>query len=1366
MRNILISIGLLVFSFLELNGQADIRFENYHIEDGLPHSRTTVTLQDSKGWIWFGTIGGLSRFDGLEFNNYPLDGPTATGASVEVNCLWEDNDSTLWIGTDVAGLVRYERSLDRFTYFTHSETCDNCISSNLVHSITSDSSGVLWLGTENGLNSFVPGTNTFQQIEKDPGSSVDPDQNVILKVFIDRDYRMWIGSEAGMAQFSMGSGYINPVELKENGSPFHISQFKVEEIYQDKAGNLLVGTYNNGLLIIDPASHNTQIMIPDPDNQRSLRVRGIYEDPAGQLWLGTRGGIYIFDQKFKLTNHLTHQLQDQSSLGHSSVSQIFEDNVGDIWVNHRNGVSHANLRKTAFNLLRAGLIGPGYLNDSEVYCITQAKDGEIWIGTESGGVNILNRETGQFTYMIHDENNFNSLSANGIKSIIQDKMGNFWIGTFLGGLNFYNVKQQKFTHFKNDPSNLNSLTNNTVWALHEDREGIIWIGTDAGLDSYDPASKTFSHFLDKAKLKTVHSIFEDSDGNLFFGSFLDGLTVKTPDSKLTHFDQNVRSILQDSRGRIWIGSEGNDGLTQIDKNGVVWKNYRMEDGLPSNQIFGILEDQNSRLWLSTGQGLSMFDPDSVHFKNYKTEDGIQGEKFYYGSYCKCNSGELLFGGQNGLTRFYPDQLVGNDNIPPIVITDFRIFNKQVPVGARFDEDVILEKSISETNEIEVRYDQAVLTFEFVALNYVNSSKNEYAHMLEGFETEWNYVGSTRSATYTNLNPGDYVLRVKGTNNDGIWNEAGTLLQITVIPPFAKTLFFRIFLILLIGLIVYLIILFFLRREKLKNQLVIERVKSKELHKIDMMKFQFFTNISHEIRTPISLIVSPLTRIMNSSVSKEQILKDIEVVHRNAIRLGKLVDQLLDYRKLEAGKLKLELSRGNIVTFIENALYMFKEMSKEQQVKLEFYSVLDQIQIYFDPDKIEKVIFNLLSNSFKHTPKGGTIKVAVSLTYQMDQDREDDKPSGSGEYVQIVVQDTGSGIAESRREKIFDRFYQGGSAENGIKAGSGIGLALSKELVKMHKGRISLKSEEGVGTELTILLPAIKKDPDKKELAEEPVVITETDNKTEDPVAVNPHENLTNCDVPIILILEDNTELLDFIRSIFEEEYMVLTAEDGEAGLELALESIPDLIISDVMMPKMDGNKLCKKIKEDFRTSHIPVILLTALSSKQHEKEGILGGADEYLTKPFDPSMLKIRVDQLLATRRLLKEKFSREKLLHPTDVAASSPDDKFLAKLVAIVEENIADPEFGTVKISREVGVSRTQLYRKMSALTEMTVKEFIRSIRLKRAVQLIVQEQMNISEAAYSVGFLQVAYFRKCFKEMFGMTPTEYAKKHEEQIK
>jgi signal transduction histidine kinase/DNA-binding response OmpR family regulator len=583
----------------------------------------------------------------------------------------------------------------------------------------------------------------------------------------------------------------------------------------------------------------------------------------------------------------------------------------------------------------------------------------------------------------------------------------------------------------------------------------------------------------------------------------------------------------------------------------------------------------------------------------------------------------------------------------------------------------------------------------------------------------------------------------------------------VTPPFTKTVGFRILLLLSISTIIYFIVVFILRREKLKNQLVLERMKSKELHKIDMMKFQFFTNISHEIRTPISLIVSPLSRIKSNSMSREQIMKDIDIVHRNALRLGKLVDQLLDFRKLEAGKLKLELARGNIVTFLENINDMFKEMSAEKQIQLNFFSALDQVQIYFDPDKIEKVMFNLLSNAFKHTSPGGTINVTVSLTYLTSQELETEDEGHSGEYVQIAVRDTGCGIDDGRKEHIFDRFYQGKSSEKNVYTGTGIGLSLSRELIKLHQGRIFVKSQVGIGTEITIQFPVIKADPESQDQQPAEVLQHQEPDESSPPASARSSEELVDSSTPVLLIMEDNTELLNFIQSIFSEEYTVLVAEDGEAGLEMAKETIPDLVISDVLMPKLDGVKVCKKLKNDFRTSHIPVILLTALTSKEHEKEGILGGADEYITKPFDPALLKIKVDQLLATRRLLREKYSREYLMqdNTTGEVPGSPDDKFMAKLVAAIEENISDPEFGTVKISREVGVSRTQLYRKMAALTEMTVKEFIRSIRLKRAAQLLVQGELNISEVAYAVGFQQAAYFRKCFKEMYGMTPSEYGK-------
>lgn len=1362
-RRIFFTFQILYLALLTLNGQTDLRFENYYLEDGLPHSRTRQIFQDRIGWIWAGTAGGLSRFDGTSFKTYPLTNASGEESTSSIICFWGDSDSVIWIGTEHDGLAFYDRRLDRFESFSRYDSSNNCISSNEVHSITSDTSGIMWIGTSGGLNRFDPFTKSFQWIQNHSSHSPALSGDTVSKVFIDRDNRLWIGTHRGLDYLDLESGQITNVSLFSEGQSEPLSGNRIEDISQDERGNILVASYYHGLFVIDSSLRNSVNIIPEPDYQRSYLVRSVFPDQNGSLWLGTRGGIYVLDQDFKVAAHYTKSLQDQKSLGHNSIRDIFKDRTGDIWIAHRSGVSHANLKSMAFNYYMAIKGDNHYLNDPEVYTIYQSKDGKIWLGTEAGGINILDRESKHFTYLTHDEYNSNTICSNCIKTIIQDKKGNFWLGSFLEGLDYYNVKQNRFIHYKHDPGDINSLTNNSVWALHEDGTGDIWIGTDEGLDRFDPDNNQFHHYRIGPKNMPVHTIYEDRAGNLYFGSDNGILAVMKPGSVLSEFEISARVIFEDSKGRIWIGSETSDGLKQFHPQKGIIKTYTIADNLPSNQVYGILEDDSSKLWLSTGQGLCRFDPETDEFRTYKAEDGIQGDRFYYGSYHKINSGELLFGGQNGLTLFDPDNLSEDYYIPPVVITDFKIFNKEVPIGAEFEGKIILEKSIAESNQIELNYHHSVLTLDYVALNYTNSSKNEYAHMLEGFDKDWNYVGSNRSATYTNLHPGDYVFRVKATNSNGLWDNAGTSLNIVVNPPFTQTLFFKV-LILLIGTsIIYLIVLFFIKREKLKHDLVVERVKSKELHKIDMMKFQFFTNISHEIRTPISLIISPLSRIKNSSLPKEQILKDIEVVHRNALRLGRLVDQLLDYRKLEAGKLKLELARGNIVAFLENVLYMFKEMSEEKQVELKFFSALDQIQIYFDNDKIEKVMFNLLSNAFKHTPEGGTISVTVSLTYQMNQDLDKEESRKSGEYVQIVVRDTGSGIADSKKEHIFDRFYQGNSSENGKAYGSGIGLSLSKELVKVHHGRILLKSQVGIGTEITVLFPVIKNDPNNKEQPQAPSAVELPANLSTEAVNASALAQLAEWENPVILILEDNKDLLEFIRSIFREDYMVLIAEDGETGLGLARETIPDLVISDIMMPKLDGIKLCKKLKQDFRTSHIPVILLTALSSKQHEKEGILGGADEYITKPFDPSLLKIRVDQLLTTRRLLREKYNRENLLEPNAIeeTSGSPDDKFLAKLVAIIEDNIADPEFGTVKISREVGVSRTQLYRKMAALTEMTVKEFIRSIRLKKAAQLILQDQTNISEAAYAVGFLQVAYFRKCFKEMYGMTPSEYAKTH-----
>lgn len=1349
---------------LSLSGQSKIRFENYGADDGLSSNVVSYVYQDHEGWIWLGTNRGLSKFDGYNFHTYILNNPSTRENYSLINCVFEDSKSRLWVGTEDAGLALYDRRKDDFSYYS-TDTSSNCISSNLVLSVAEDSAGIIWIATDNGLNRFDPKSQEFQSTQHVENEASSISHNIIEKVFIDSKGTIWLGTKNGLDTYDPASGKARHIKLDAKLRLDKSAPYNILDIAEGSNGNILIGTYSSGLFIIEKSSQKTnekiRNIVPDPDYNRSYTIRSVYKDLDNNTWLGSRGGIYILDPAGNVVSHYVHQVHDQNSLSHISVNNIFEDNTGDIWIGTRNGLNYVNQVNQAFNYFGFKLDDKSYLNNAEIYAITEASDGKIWLGTENGGINVYDMQTDRFTHVTHSDVDDNSICSNCIKSIIQDRSGDFWIGSFLGGMDHYDITNQRFTHYKNDPGNKNTLSNNTVWALVEDSNAKIWIGTDAGLDRFDPATRSFDHIIDSLITSPVHTIFEDLAGNIYAGTTKDGMFVITPDDRVLNYNILARVIFEDSKGRIWIGSGAYSGLKQFEMKQGVERTFTMDDGLPSNQIFGILEGENgSDLWLSTGSGLSRFNPDSLSFENYTIEDGIQGNTFYYGAYCKSSTGELFFGGQKGLTSFYPELLLKNYNKPPVIITDFRIFNKKVPIGEKFQGEVILEQSISMSDEITVDYKHSVLTFDFVALNYVTSSHNQYTYIMEGFEEEWNPITNNRSATYTNLDPGKYTFRVKASNNDGIWNEEGASLILIVTPPIWKTTAFKVAMILFFALLMYLIISFLVKRQNLKNELVMERIKSKELHKIDMMKFQFFTNISHEIRTPISLILSPLSRIMNSNPSKEQIEKDLDVVYKNATRLGKLVDQLLDFRKIEAGKLKLELSKGDIVSYLKKVIYLFKELSDEKRIKLEFFSVLDQIQMYFDADKVEKVLFNLLSNSFKATKAGGKIRVAVSLTIHMDGEVDDNININPGEYLQIVVQDTGKGIPEDKRERIFDRFYQGKSTEESINTGSGIGLSLSRELVKVSNGSISLKSQEGVGTEVTVLLPLIKDDRENQQQTQVPG--SDKQQGVDQPAqTAGLQEPEIDQDKSIILIIEDNQDLLEFIISIFEEDYNVISAEDGKAGLELANETIPDIIVSDILMPGMDGKKFCKLIKQDFKTSHIPVILLTALSSKDHEKEGILAGADDYITKPFDPSMIKLRVDHLLSTRRLLREKYSQDNILKPLEKSALSPDDKFINKLIAAIEDNISDPTFGIVKISREIGVSRTQLYRKMNALTEMTVKEFIRSIRLKRACQLLLQGEMNITEVAYNVGFQQVAYFRKCFKDIYKITPSDYIRKH-----
>jgi signal transduction histidine kinase/DNA-binding response OmpR family regulator len=834
---------------------------------------------------------------------------------------------------------------------------------------------------------------------------------------------------------------------------------------------------------------------------------------------------------------------------------------------------------------------------------------------------------------------------------------------------------------------------------------------------------------------------------------IDEIIVYDPaQNQIRRFNERSRGFFEDSRKRIWI-TTNDRGIALYSLNSGPIKYYTQEKGLANNQALCILEDNENNLWISTSNGLSKFNPKSEVFQNFTSNDGLGNNQFCYGAAYRTSKGELLFGTISGFNMFDPKEIFSADSDIPLVFTDLKIFSKSVPIGNSKND--VLQKSISETNHLVLNSKQNVFTLEFAALNYVNSEKNLFMYKLEGFNRDWIGPSKDRTAPFTNLNPGNYTLRIKRVSHS-IKEESHELqMAVTILPPFWKTGWFIAIIVGLILIMVFVLVRFFINREKIKNQLVIERVNARKLHELDMLKLKFFTNVSHEIRTPLTLILGPLNKMLKEEISQAEFKENLNLMHRNAQNLDRLITQLLDFRKLQSGNLKLNLTDADIVSFIKNIVNSFNNYAHEKEIKLTFTSLKKRLFVSFDPDKIEKILNNLLSNAFKYTENRGAIAVNLSLIFDTDENNFS-KEDVEKQYIEISVKDTGKGIPDKNIGKIFMRFFQSGDGDQ--NSGVGIGLALVKELVNLHKGDIIVTSKPGKGTKFTIRIPY--------NLRQETQFVNSVtyDSQEAELSMLNEEEMLAeNNNTGVMLIVEDNADVRQFIRSHFNAFYRILTASNGEEGWQLAIDTIPDIVISDIIMPKMDGYELCKRLKNDERTSHIPLLLLTAMHSKENELKGLTTGADDYITKPFDISVLQAKVENLLSIRDSLKERYTSTLVLEPTNVVLSSPDERFLKKAIDVVEANISDYELDIEGFAQKVGVSRMQLYRKLHALTNMTVKEFIRHIRLKRATQLLVQQKLNISEIAYEVGFKDLSHFRKCFKREYGMSAKEYISKQTE---
>lgn len=1304
--------------------------------------------------MWFGAPNGLNKYDGYGFTVYRNEPGEANATScLDVLSMFEDNRGDIWVGTKSCGVYIYDREKDQVIRFVLNNDSTASFNNFNVRSILQDSAGRVWVGTENGLYSFRHATAEIAHYLHDGSDSTSLSHSTIYSILPDRKNRLWVGTANGLNLFDPQTGrfrryFYDPKQ----------SNNTIQNIYEDETGNLWMGTYFGGVIRFNPEDGTHQRLVYDKRRKNTISSNNVFSltgDGQGHLYFGTEnGGLNVLDLQTGVFSYYTFKLEETGGITSNSIYSLYYSQDEILWIGTYNGgVNYASRQSQGFRHYKAAKEG---LNNPYILSITEDKNGNLWIGTDGGGLNYFDRKAGKYTYYLHDENDPHSLGANVVATVFEDRRGRIWVGLYQAGLDLFEPQTGRFTHFRHAPGNSNTIQSNSINTIFEDSRGNFYAGTHAGLDGFDRSTGAFRRFPYSIITSGVFSIIEDKQANLWVGTYggLSFIDVKANTVKnYLYVDEggeivrNITALYEDSQGQLWVGTV--DGLYLLDRKSQKFRRYPQDDKYLNNEIAGIVEDGNGNLWISNNRNLLKLEgaihlPVNPVIVNFGIYDGIR--KLY-----QCKDGEILFGGNNGLNAFFPEDIIKNSHIPPVVITNFMIFGKDVGIGLPGSP---LRQNIAETKEMILSHSQSVLTFEFAALNYILSEKNQYAYFLEGFDKEWNYSGNQRTATYTNLDPGNYVFRVKGSNNDGVWNEKGVSIRIKIVPPWWKAPWAFPLYILFIGLLLYSAWRFQLNRARMKHELALEHLHAEKLEEVNRMKSRFFTNITHEFRTPLTLIIGHAKEMFNNEVL-DHAKGQFQMILRNSQKLYQLINQLLDLSKLEAGYMPLRARKLNIVALLRDLVMLFVPLAERKEITLKFSlpddsDGTDCIEVYVDQDKLEKIVSNLLSNAIKFTPESGRINMSVRKT--------------NNGFVEIAVRDNGPGIPEKYLDRVFERFYQVDDSNTRGHEGTGIGLALTKELVELHHGTVAVETS-GTGTIFAVRLPL-----DESQFAKDEIILEASADEPADSAVISwydylddnhngeqPESSKASKKAPLILIVEDNADLRRYLRHNLNHEYCVIEAKDGREGIDKAIATIPDLIVSDVMMPLIDGFELCATIKKDERTCHIPVILLTARSTGESKIEGLETGADDYIIKPFEMKELLARMRNLIEQRRRLRQRFNHQNGLKPEEIAATPLDERLLKKALAIIEENMSDPDFGVAKFVNKIGMSRVQLHRKIHSLTGQSTSEFIRVVRLNRAAQLLKQQHDTITQIAFLVGFNSSSYFSRAFYKHFGVSPSDY---------
>lgn len=1340
------------------NNNETFYFSNLNLKDGLSQISVIKILQDSKGFMWFATRNGLNRYDGSEFIVYKhASADSLTLSDNNIISLVEDESRNLWVGT-ARGLNKLDLKTNHIKRYSDKKY--GALAKLDIRSLFVDSRKRLWVGTSKGLYLYVREMDVFQRLDLNGKIK----NEYISAIHETKGHQLLIGTATkGLFVCDM-----NMKELKHftmDTPHLRLPDNYVGTLYEDLKGHIWGGSNAGGLFRIDIEKESIVTYNKGNSILTTNSIRCITES-HGRLLVGTFDGLYSMDLSDNSFWKHTDASLERGNLSHFSIYSLFVDSSQTIWVGtYAGGVSYSSRFNNRFDFHDPTSVFDALFGIYGSMVCTEG--GCLYMATEGRGLLDYNLNNSKYYYYPIDNSSRLQYSRNIIKGLLLD--GNtLWCGTNKGAIYQFDVRTKRYELYYQLPKEM------SIYAMTPARDGGLWIvGSDPknGLIHLSAEKVLQDKFplhdgKDSCQITSSRCILKLSDGVLLIGTRNNGLVKYDADKQeITYYNADaekpfcllnnyVTSIIRDTSGRVWIGTFGG-GISLYDEQKGILKTITQEQGLIDNDVCAIVEDRNHKLWISVSNGISEFDSEKEEFINYNSLNGIGVYEFTPHSGMLLPNGEICFSGNNGFVTFNPQELQLNSFVPPLVFTRLVVNNQVIEAE---DETGILSSVLDDVEEIELNYNQNNISIGYCALNFVFARQNQYAIFLEGYDKDWNYIGNRREAYYTNLSPGTYEFKVKASNNDGVWSQETRKIRIVVHPPIWKTWYACLFYIVAFVSVLVLIMYYIFKKQKLERELHFRQKEQQQLEEFHQAKIRMFTNFSHELRTPLTLIIAPLQELVAMPEFSSMVKNKLGLIFSNAQRLLLLVNQLMDLRKNQEGRLKLRITKSDMYPFLLEIYCAFNHLAAKKSIDFTFEKKAEQLTAWFDKTLIEKVVFNLLSNAMKFTPNGGKVVFSLSQipssALPAEYQSELSKMPAHTEFACLSVADSGKGIPDEEIKNIFAPFYQG-EDDNKENVGTGIGLSLTRSIVHLHRGIITVSKNQPTGTVFNVYIPISSFVYEEDQLVREEAVAD-----------VIPVDKAMHFDIEkkrTVLLAEDNDEVRKYVKECLEPYYYVLDVDNGKDALDLSLEKYPDLILSDIMMPKMDGLELCSRVKQDLQLGHIPVILMTAKSMVVHIKEGFSVGADDYIVKPFSMDVLICRINNILESREKLKKLYGKKFSPEAMGIEIVSGDDRFTQSFFELIEKNISNPELGIDLLSQELGLSRANLYRKLKAVTELSPTELIRNKRLEVAAKLLLESDYTVSEVAVYTGFNSHAYFTNCFKSFYGYSPSEWVQRHNE---